>query len=137
VDPTVATVVLLLLHVPPVIASLSVVVAPTHTVAVPPFKGTKLILRTLLTLSSLTYKLYSQSALTPIGCPTPAAVARPPSPLDPDDPLPAMVLIIPDVFTIRSRLLSRSAMYIFPAGSTQTSQGSFNLAAVARPPSPE
>ena len=33
--PIVATVVLLLLHTPPVVASLNVVVEPAHTVAVP------------------------------------------------------------------------------------------------------
>ena len=35
VAPTVAVAVLLLLHVPPVVGSLSVVVAPMHTTAVP------------------------------------------------------------------------------------------------------
>ena len=34
-DPTVAAALLLLLHTPPAIASLSVVVKPAHTVAVP------------------------------------------------------------------------------------------------------
>src|SRR5947199_2047050 len=65
-----------------------------------------------------------------------AAVASPPSPLNPEVPLPAIVLMSPTVSTLRIRLFRRSAMYTLPAGSTATPLGPFNDAEVAGPPSP-
>src|SRR5437763_6373376 len=65
-----------------------------------------------------------------------AAVASPPSPLNPEVPLPAIVLMSPTVSTLRIRLFPRSAMYTLPAGSTPTTLGPFNDAEVAGPPSP-
>jgi hypothetical protein len=47
-DDTVATPVLLLLHVPPVVASLNVVVEPIHSVAVPVIADTGAVILTMV-----------------------------------------------------------------------------------------
>ena len=52
-------------------------------------------------------------------------------------PLPATVVIIPLVPTLRMRLLHVSAMNRLPVASTATPEGPFNSALVAAPPSPE
>jgi hypothetical protein len=46
-----------------------------------------------------------------------ASVAGPPSPEKPADPVPAIVVMMPAVSTLRSRLLSVSAKIRLPAGS--------------------
>jgi len=62
-------------------------------------------------------------------------MAGPPSPVKPERPSPAIVLMIPAVFTLRMRWLS-SAMKMFPELSTAMPSGSSD-ALVAGPPSPE
>ena len=49
---------------------------------------------------------------------------------------PASVVMVPWASTLRTRLLSLSAMKRFPAGSTATPSGVLSWASVARPPSP-
>src|SRR5665213_3234972 len=61
---------------------------------------------------------------TPPGVFNSAAVAAPPSPVWPAVPLPAMVDMIPELVTIRIRLLVLSAIYMLPDVSTATSVGS-------------
>ena len=52
-----------------------------------------------------------------------AAVAAPPSPLKPAVPLPANVLMIPDVLITRIHWLNWSVTYTLPLPSTATPQG--------------
>ena len=63
-----------------------------------------------------------------------AAVAGPPSPLNPLVPVPAIVVMIPAASTLRMRLLM--AMISSPAAFSFTAAGSVTEAAVAGPPSP-
>src|SRR5271155_3117673 len=73
-----------------------------------------------------------------------AKLAEVGNPLSPQDevmgwqepPLPATVLMTPDVFTSRITRLFESAMYMLPFGSNATELGPFNEAEVAAPPSP-
>ena len=67
-----------------------------------------------------------------------AAVAGPPSPVDPKVPLPANVVMMPVVrLTARMALLSRSAMYrTVPALFSASPHGVASLADVAGPLSP-
>lgn len=65
-----------------------------------------------------------------------AAVAGPPSPVCPTAPVPAIVVMMPEVSTFRIRALW-SPMYRLPAMSRSMPHGCFKLAAVAGPPSPE
>lgn len=51
-----------------------------------------------------------ESNAIPSGCLNSASVAGPPSPENPDDALPATVLMTPEVSTLRIRLLSLSAI---------------------------
>ena len=63
-------------------------------------------------------------------------MAGPPSP-NPSVPVPATVLMLPEVSTLRMRLLPSSAMKkMLPEESTATPLGKFNWALVAGPPSP-
>src|SRR6266705_3023330 len=82
------------------------------------------------------YTLPAASTATPLGSFNDAEVAGPPSPLNPSLPLPAIVVIVPAVSTLRIRRFPASAMYTLPAGSTATPLGSYNEAEVAGPPSP-
>src|SRR5579871_6575065 len=59
------------------------------------------------------------------------------SPLYPATPVPAIVVMVPLVSIFRTTWLCRSQKYTFPAGSVTIPRGSFNLAPVANPPSPE
>jgi len=52
-----------------------------------------------------------------------AAVACPPSPLNPAVPLPAMVEIIPAVVILRIELCPASAKYMLPAASVVIEKG--------------
>ena len=63
-----------------------------------------------------------------------AEVAGPPSPME---PLPAKVMIVCEVSTLRTRLLKLSAMKIWPTLFTRMPEGKFNCAEVAGPLSPE
>ena len=66
-----------------------------------------------------------------------AAEAGPPSPDGRDEPVPAIVVIVPAAETLRIRLFSASLMTKPPSGVGSTSVGEFSEAAVAGPPSPE
>lgn len=66
----------------------------------------------------------------------PDDVAGPPSPLNSKAPVPATVVITPEVSTLRIRLLLTSAMNRFPAPSKDTDFGLFKRALVAGPLSP-
>src|SRR6185436_17069239 len=84
-EPTVATVVALLDHVTPGVASLMVVVDPAHTGAVPPrtvIAGNGLVLRILLFPASAIYRLPLTSIATSVGVLISHAVAGEPSPSD-------------------------------------------------------
>src|SRR2546430_2859727 len=77
------------------------------------------------------------STATPEGFDKGAEVAGPPSPLLPNVPLPAMVVMIPvAASTRRILILLESAIKTFPALSTATADGLLNSADVAGPPSP-
>ena len=66
-----------------------------------------------------------------------ALVAAPPSPLDADTPLPANVVMTPVTpSTLRTRLLSLSAISTRPPSPTATPEGKRRRALVAAPPSP-
>jgi hypothetical protein len=80
--------------------------------------------------------LPAASTFTSLGLFSVAEIAGPPSPLYEPSALPAMVDIMPDVLIIRIRLLSASAIYMFPEASTAEPFGWFNVADVAAPPSP-
>src|SRR5881296_1293217 len=95
-----------------------------------------LTLRIRLLPSSAMYTFPAGSTATPTGKLNSAEVAGPPSPLNPSLPLPAIVVMIPAVSTLRIRRFPASAMYTLPAGSTATPLGSYNEAEVAGPPSP-
>src|SRR5437764_638988 len=82
------------------------------------------------------YTLPAASTATSLGILNSAEVAGPPSPLNPSLPLPAIVVMVPAVSTLRIRRFPASAMYTLPAGSTATPLGSYNEAEVAGPPSP-
>ena len=73
----------------------------------------------------------------PRGKDSDADVANPPSPENPWFPLPAMVVMMPLVETLRIRLLKVSAMKRLPEASTVTPNGRAKEAEVAGPPSPE
>src|SRR6478672_1439540 len=69
-----------------------------------------------------------------------ASVADPESPQKPGTdvlPLPAKVVMMPLVSTLRTRLFSESAMYRLPAESNARPLGAFSFALTAGPPSPE
>uniref|UniRef100_A0A6C0DIM2 Uncharacterized protein n=1 Tax=viral metagenome TaxID=1070528 RepID=A0A6C0DIM2_9ZZZZ len=59
----------------------------------------------------------------PVGLFKDADVAGPLSPENPWFPVPAIVVIIPELFILRILLLSVSAIYTFPDISTATSFG--------------
>ena len=90
----------------------------------------------LLTVS-LMNRFPELSMDTPVGIPSWAPVAGPPSPLNPSVPFPATVRIVPVAATTsRIRLLLLSAMKMLPKLSTDRSLGLKNVALVAGPPSP-
>jgi hypothetical protein len=62
--------------------------------------------------------------------------AGPLSPAKPLTPLPARVVMIPWVSTLRTRMLDASAMYKLPERSTATPLAARKEALVAGPPSP-
>ena len=77
------------------------------------------------------------STATPKGLFKRAPVAGPKSPLKPAVPVPAIVVMMPLVATLRTTLESRSAMKTLPAASMAMPMGKFSCARVAGPPSPE
>src|ERR1022692_977423 len=81
-------------------------------------------------------RLPAASTNTPAGLDIWAAMARPPSPLNPAVPVPATVVIIPPADTFRIRELLVSDEHRLPNASTATPFGKPRLAAVAGPPSP-
>ena len=79
-------------------------------------------------------RLFALSTAMAMGKPKLAFVAGPPSPVDPNWPLPAMVVMMPVLLSIRRILrLIRSAIIKLPALSKATSMGKFKLAAIAGP----
>ena len=84
---------------------------------------------------SAMYRLPAASTATHVGV-MPALVAGPPSPRASGLPLPATVVMIPLVSTLRM-CVALSAKYRFPARSTVRPCGSASFALVAGPPSPE
>src|SRR5579884_1818048 len=91
-------------------------------------------------LHSSTMKIFTWgSRAREIGHASVAAVAGPPSPVKPwvlFAASPAMVLIVPELSTIRTTLLRLSGMKKLPAESAATAVGQPMPAAVAGPPSP-
>src|ERR1017187_10719292 len=104
---------------------------PPTTVVITPFET----LRMRELRVSRMYRLSEESTATPSGWFNCALVAGPLSPLKPDDPFPATVVITP-FETLRMRELPVSAMYRLPEESTATPDGPRNWAAVAEPLSP-
>ena len=82
------------------------------------------------------YRLPNLSSATLRGDLNRAAVAAPSSPLEPNAPVPATVVISPAVSTLRMRRFSLSAMYRLPDLSSATLLGSYSRATVAAPRSP-
>ena len=80
--------------------------------------------------------LPAPSTATPLGLFSWAAVAGPPSPLNPASPVPAAVLMTPAESTLRIRWLAVSAMKRLPAPSAATPLGNLSRAEVAGPLSP-
>ena len=77
------------------------------------------------------------SMLTAEGALSCALVAGPSSPLNPEVPVPAMVVMMPvDASILRIRLSLWPATYRFPAPSMVRPYGPSNLARIALPPSP-
>ena len=77
------------------------------------------------------------STATLFGAAISAAVAGPPSPVLPNWPSPATVVMTPvRAFTSRMTLLVLSAMKTSPLPSTATPVGLVNAALIAGPPSP-
>ena len=76
------------------------------------------------------------STATPPGAAKLASVAGPPSPLKPDVPFPATVVMTPEESTFLIRWFWVSAMKRFPAPSTARPRGNCKVASVAGPPSP-
>ena len=77
------------------------------------------------------------STATPVGNLNAALVAGPPSPLKPAMPMPASVVMTPEVtFTRRMRWLDLSAMSTLPHPSATAPYGDLKPALVAGPPSP-
>ena len=81
-------------------------------------------------------KLPSASATTLCGSCRLAAVAGPPSPLKPDTPFPATVVIVPSADTFLIRSLSISAIRKPPSAVGATANGMDSRASIAGPPSP-
>ncbi len=103
------------------------------------------ILRIAQLVVSATMMFPEPSTARPLGNPSLALVAGPPSPTYPqcNNPVisggvPASVEMMPvEAETSRTKQLLVSAMKRFPKLSTATPEGSFNVALVAGPPSPE
>src|ERR1035437_9546732 len=104
----------------------------------PPWKmvGAGVKRRMRLLSESAMYRLPAESTATPWGLSNWALVAGPLSPLKPDVPFPATVVITP-LETSRMRLSWKSAMNRLPAESTATPTASLNAALVAGPLSPK
>ena len=76
--------------------------------------------------------------VNPLGFPTRASRAGPPSPVEEYIPSPATVSMIPEnASTRRMRLFTASAMYRLPMESMAMVLGKRSIALVADPPSPE
>src|SRR5271170_1938324 len=87
--------------------------------------------------TSPTYILPSGVTTTPTGVAKLAASAGPPSPENPNVPLPAnAVIILLAPSTRRIRLLPESEIKKLPAPFSETRSGEFRVALVATPPSP-
>src|SRR4051794_18298482 len=93
--------------------------------------------RTRLLKVSAIRKPPSAVADTAVGLASAAAVAGPPSPENPNVPVPAAVVITPVGDTRRIRLFAWSATRKPPSGVAATPTGKNSPAAVAGPPSPE
>lgn len=65
-----------------------------------------------------------------------AAVAAPPSPEEPATPVPATVEMVPEVSTLRTLSLPKSATKRLPPESSSSPLGVRSWAEVAGPPSP-
>src|SRR5581483_2060735 len=78
----------------------------------------------------------ASSKAMPWGVLISAAVAGPPSPVEPGVPLPATVVIVPSGAIRRIRLFPPSATKSEPSPATTTWRGARSWAAVAGPPSP-
>src|ERR1035437_6130531 len=104
-------------------------VPPPTTVVITPLET----LRMRLLFPSSMYRLPAESTATPKGLFNWALVAGPLSPLKPNVPFPATVVITP-FETLRMRL--PPAMYRLSAESTATPEGMSNWALVAGPLSP-
>ena len=71
-DPIVATALLLLLHTPPLVASVNVVVKPTHTLVVPPMAegfGLTVKLVTAIQLVLIVYVIVTMPSVMPVTVP--------------------------------------------------------------------
>ena len=107
-----------------------------------PFPATVVIVPAALTLRirllplSVKRKPPSGVAATPQTPEICAAVAGPLSPLKPEFPVPATVVIIPAGETLRIRALLKSAIRKPPSAVAATAVGEWIWAAVAGPPSP-
>ena len=93
-------------------------------------------LRTTALYQSVMYRLPFVSTTASIGLLRVAAVAGPPSPVYPVVPVPATVLMIPDVFTFLTQLKLWSTIYRLPVLSSARPYTVPIVAAVAGPPSP-
>ena len=81
-------------------------------------------------------RLPAGSTATPWGLFNRALVAAIPSPLNPPVPVPATVLMLPDVSTLRTRSFPASTIKRLPAGSIAMPVGKLKSALVAAIPSP-
>jgi len=95
-----------------------------------------LILRTRALSASQKYKFPLASNAIPQALSILAAVAGPPSPLNPGTPVPAKVVTIPDGFTLRMAPPFQSVKYILPVASFVMPVVVFIPIAVAAKPSP-
>ena len=93
-------------------------------------------LRTRFPPDSAMYTLPCRSTATPAGSSTEALAARTLSSTARRWPLPANVTMIPALSILRTRLLSLSAIKIFPTASTAIPCGLSSFASIAGPPSP-
>ena len=100
--------------------------------------GTKLVRkRTVLSDVSETNNLPLVSPHIPRGALSSANVARPPFPVPPFAPVPAIVMMLPvDFDTTRILLLIPSTIKMLPLLSPQTPYGPLKVALVGLPPSP-
>ena len=116
------------------VATISLVPLPANAVITPVDRSTW---RTTLLPLSATKRFPAVSRARPVGMLSSAEVAAWPSPLYPNVPQPATVVITPvPRSTLRTTLFPLSAMKRSPAASTATPVGSSSSADVAAPPLP-